>query len=224
MKEWRGIFLPDNEQHLIENLLRTGHERAGKPVYQSQKYNTALSCFNKRNVAVDIGANLGLWSRIMGLDFEKVHSFEPVPEYIECFKKNAPQANVELHEIALGSKSGKISLAKRAGAQSCGDTGPSTKEKGETIVAQNVTMKTLDSFELEGVDFIKVDCEGYELDVLKGAEETILRCKPCIIVEQKPGHAQRYGHEETEAVDYLESLGMKLYVELSGDFIFKFND
>lgn len=224
MKEWRGLWFPDSEQHLIEWLQKNGQQRAGKPVYQGQKYNTALSCFTKRSVAIDIGANLGLWSRIMGMDFEKVYSFEPVPDYADCFRKNVTSANVELHQIALGAKSGKISLATRPNAKSCGDTGPSTKEKGETIVARNVTMKTLDSFEFEVVDFIKIDCEGYELDVLQGAEETILRCRPCIIVEQKPGHGQKYGHEETEAAEYLESLGMTLFVELSGDFIFKFND
>lgn len=224
MKEWRGLWFPDSEQHLIEWLLRSGQQRAGKPVYQGQKYNTALSCFTKRGVAIDIGANLGLWSRVMALDFEKVYSFEPVPSYAECFKKNVNAENVVLHEMALGAKKGKISLANRPNAKSCGDTGPSTKEKGEVIVARNVTLNTLDSFEFEEVDFIKIDCEGYELDVLKGAEETILRCKPVIIVEQKPGHAQKYGHEETEAVTYLEGLGMKLYVELSGDFIFKYDD
>ena len=68
-------------------------------------------------------------------------------------------------------------------------------------------------------NLVKIDCEGWELPVLRGAEVTLRCCKPTVIVEQKPGRAQRFGHADTGAVDYLQSLGAKLRAELSGDYI-----
>ena len=52
-----------------------------------------------------------------------------------------------------------------------------------------------------------------------GGVKTIKKFKPVIIVEQKPGHAQRYGLGEKEAVSYLKGLGYRLIKEISGDFI-----
>ena len=84
-------------------------------------------------------------------------------------------------------------------------------------------MVTLDSFDLQDVDFIKLDCEGYELFALRGAEETLKRCRPCVIVEQKPNRAQRFGLPQTGAVDYLQSLGAKLRAKMAGDYILSFD-
>ena len=69
------------------------------------------------------------------------------------------------------------------------------------------------------VDLIKVDCEGYELNVLRGALQTILINKPVIIVEQKPGHGKVFGYADDAAVNYLRGLGMREYTVLSGDYI-----
>jgi hypothetical protein len=80
-------------------------------------------------------------------------------------------------------------------------------------------MKTLDSFNLNDVDLIKIDCEGYELFVIQGGIETIKRCRPAIIVEQKPGHGEAYGLSDTEAVSFLKDMGYKLVKEMAGDYI-----
>lgn len=79
-------------------------------------------------------------------------------------------------------------------------------------------LETLDSFDLQDVDLIKIDCEGGELFVLQGAFETLKRCKPVVVVEQKPGKAQQFGLPETGAVAYLQKLGAQLRLTMSGDF------
>ena len=72
-------------------------------------------------------------------------------------------------------------------------------------------MVTLDSLQLTEVDFIKIDCEGYEENVLRGAVETIERDRPVIIVEQKRDMATaRFGLEPLGAVKFLQSLGYKV--------------
>jgi ribulose 1,5-bisphosphate carboxylase large subunit-like protein len=80
-------------------------------------------------------------------------------------------------------------------------------------------MRMLDSYGLSAVDFIKLDCEGYELFALRGAEETIKRWMPVITVEQKPGHGQQFGLGDTDAVRWLLKRGYKLAQELGGDYI-----
>jgi len=73
---------------------------------------------------------------------------------------------------------------------------------------------------LADVDFIKIDCEGYEENVLRGAIETIKRDRPVIIVEQKRDMATaRFGLEPLGAVKFLQSLGYQVAQEISGDYL-----
>jgi hypothetical protein len=50
------------------------------------------------------------------------------------------------------------------------------------------------------------------------------RCKPCVMVEQKPGRAEKFGLARTEAVTYLQSLGAVLRKEMSGDYLLTWDD
>jgi hypothetical protein len=70
------------------------------------------------------------------------------------------------------------------------------------------------------VDYIKVDCEGYELPILTGARETILRNRPIIVVEQKL-HKDTGKTKETqfEAVDLLKLWGAKELARVRHDVI-----
>jgi hypothetical protein len=70
--------------------------------------------------------------------------------------------------------------------------------------------KTLDSFSLPNVSFIKIDCEGYEPFILAGAEQTIKKCRPVILMENKNYSKKYYGTEGNLAVDLLLSWGYKI--------------
>lgn len=213
MKEWEGLWFPDSETHLIDWMRTNRRYVDGKPTYQYAKYEKALRLLpqDRRRVAIDVGANVGLWSRVMALDFEQVAAFEPMPEYSECLRRNAPTAQHEL--VALGAGPGRALLANTT-AGSCGDTRVVASETGLTQV------EALDSFWIDKVDLIKIDCEGYEQYVCEGARETLLHNRPVVIVEQKPGHASKaYGLHDQGALRFLQGLGMKLHAEMSGDFI-----
>jgi FkbM family methyltransferase len=170
-------------------------------------------------VALDIGAHCGLWTRVLARMFRTVHAFEPVPAHRDCFAQNLADArreNVYLWPYALGNTRHHVSL--HTGPSSSGDT--YIKPGGE----HSAQMQTLDFFEdvnlgAEPIDFIKIDCEGYELFVLEGGEELIRRHKPCIIVEQKPGKGRQFNLDDTAAVSLLESWGAFKMKEISGDYI-----
>lgn len=209
MKQYGGWFFPDHEQHLTEWLGKMNDNRDGRLRYQGKKQDAALPWCKELRGAVDIGAHVGLWSYYLSKTFFHVDAFEPVSAHRECFRANVINRNVVLHDCAIGDREGMVSL--HIGDGSSGDSWID----GEGAIA----MKRLDDFTLTEVDFIKLDCEGYELFALRGGEETIKRCRPCIIVEQKPGRAQKFGLGETDAVDYLKSLGAVLRKVMAGDYI-----
>ena len=83
-------------------------------------------------------------------------------------------------------------------------------------------MKTLDSFEFEEVDYMKVDVEGFELQFLKGATDTILRTKPVLNIEIK-NNCESFGIERQEIADYIcDTLGMTCVGQTVQDYVFKF--
>jgi hypothetical protein len=69
------------------------------------------------------------------------------------------------------------------------------------------------------VDLIKCDNEGYELFVMRGAVDTLRRCRPVVIVEQKPGHGKAFGLDDDAAVRFLEKQGMRVKRVMSGDYV-----
>lgn len=213
-----GWYLPDGESHLQQWMEAVGDWRDGRLLYQGEKYRLAMKHTQRRGVAIDIGGHVGLWSWQMAKDFDQVFAFEPMPEHRECWEQNmAYMDNVELFPFALGESEGTVHMATRTSGSS-GDTGVDPSGELSGIDAE---LRTLDSFGIDNVDFMKLDCEGYELFALRGAEETIIRWWPTIIVEQKPetGGAQLYGIGTTEAVEFLESLGYKVAAAKQGDYV-----
>lgn len=206
MKCVNNIWLPDEEEEVTKFVRASVIDGVG--VYQIHKLQEAIKYVTRWNLAVDIGGHCGLWSMQLKKHFSMVVAFEPIERHRECFKLNAP--DVELHPYALGQKESTVCLKK--GIKSTGDTHVS--DEGE----YKAEMKPLDSFNLTP-DFIKIDCEGYELFVLQGGEKTIDLYKPAIIVEQKPGKASSFGLKDTEAVDWLKEKGYKLRGVIAGDYI-----
>lgn len=204
MKCVEGIWLPDHEDHLLQFAKSHGW------TYQDHKLQAALKYVNKWTRVIDVGGHVGLWSKSLVEFFDHVEAFEPVKEHRECFEKNVSGANI--HPYALSDKEQRLCMKMEHG--SSGDS--YVQGDGDTEA------RTLDSFGFDDVGFIKIDCEGYELFVVKGAKETLLKNKPVMIVEQKPGKAEKYGLEDTAAVKYLETLGAKLREQISGDYILTF--
>jgi FkbM family methyltransferase len=209
MKEIGGIWLPAGDQH-FKDQLRHGPVIGGKATYQYRKYQAALSRVEKREHAVDVGGHVGLWSRVMAMDFEKVSAFEPLAAHRACFARNVEAANVTLHPYALGSVPGELCLHMPED-----NTGHAhVREDGEECQALR-----LDDLTLPPLDFLKIDVEGFELEVIAGGEETIRRDRPVMVVEQKADNAERYGRGRWDAVNLLKSWGMREAVVIGGDHV-----
>lgn len=193
------IWLPDGEQHLL----------ALAADYQGDKRDAALRWVKAWRTAIDVGAHCGLWARHLVSRFVAVHAFEPVAENGECFGRNVPAANAYLYACALGSGSGRVGMGKV----------PGSSADSAITGTGDIPMHRLDDFDLQEVDFLKVDCVGYELEVLRGARETLERCRPCVSVEQKVGYPERFGLPARGAVRFLEELGAQLRGEKNGVYV-----
>jgi FkbM family methyltransferase len=199
---------------MVEWCDKNGEIVDGRTTYQIKKLRAALNYTKSFRVAVDVGAHVGFWSMHLAKKFWRVEAFEPVAEHRECFLMNAELPGVSLHPVALGSSAGNVELTVPPGSS------------GGTHISGDgdIEMRTLDSYAFIDVDFIKIDCEGYELEVLKGAEMTIRTWRPCVIVEQKPHKlGPNFGIKGTPAVDNLTGLGAVVRKEMSGDFIMSFD-
>src|SRR5215831_13034867 len=116
MKIVEGIWLPDHEKHLV-GMLHSSPKVDGKGTYQLHKLEGAMRYVRRKQCAVDVGMHVGLWSMHLVKLFDTVVGFEPVPEHIECLRKNMEGVdNYEIHEIALGHKEATVGMARLNGS------------------------------------------------------------------------------------------------------------
>ena len=113
--------------------------------------------------------------------------------------------NVTTHPVGLGDVEKNVSI--KTTNKSFGTHVDPSKKDGKFKI------KTLDSFNLQYVDFIKIDAEGYEPLVAKGAMNTIERCKPIILYERKE-HPTRYGYQRDSIRDVLMDIGYRMVRKL----------
>jgi FkbM family methyltransferase len=210
MKIKHGWHFPDDETHLPDMIHRQSLA-CGIPGYQVRSRNKSLFDLHgiRRRHAIDVGANVGLWARDLCSQFARVTAFEPIADFRECLLENVKSENLTVHPVALGNRQGTTQMIRVAG--NAGHTHVDAKSE-----SGSVEIRTLDSFGFDDVDYIKIDCEGYEYEVLLGAEQTIRRCRPRICVEQKP-HAI-FG-AQYRARDLLISWGMTVLPHHGDDWV-----
>ncbi|HEF4727602.1 FkbM family methyltransferase [Burkholderia multivorans] len=140
--------------------------------------------------ALDIGANIGCTalalSEIVGSG--KVVAFEPVPRTFANLVKNVGGVdNITTHHFALGKEAGVLPMQGAEGDSSGAFVANQFHIANTGYFQVNVPVRTLDeafpSLGLDRVDFIKIDVEGFELDVFEGAAETLRRFKPRVVLE-----------------------------------------
>lgn len=140
-------------------------------------------------VALDVGANKGVYTWLLADLASQVHAFEPNPKAYQWLNRALPK-NVTAYPLALSDTDGQsILFVPQRGRGYSNQMGSLNSKKAESPhAAVPVAIKTLDSFAFENVGFIKIDVEGFEAEVLKGAEQTLSRCKPTLLIELEERH------------------------------------
>lgn len=167
---------------------------------------------------VDIGAHVGTYSWMLGKNSLHTYSFECSPTTF-CYLA----ANIALHNLcnkvtpyccALGDKEGTLDYIVRS--EDGGGNGVKVlTETDKTLPSFAIPVKTLDSFNIHNIGFIKIDVEGFEKEVLQGATETLKRSNyPPILFESwgdwKNGPGFNATALQKDLFDYIESIGYKI--------------
>jgi FkbM family methyltransferase len=171
--------------------------------YQYHVYLESLRWTKNRNVALDIGAHIGFYTRAMLENFSEVYSFEASEYNYKCLTENCPTSNSFLQPIGQDGDTASIVFEKD-------NTGNTFLKEGAELV-----LRSIDSYNIDNVSLIKMDVQGYELNVLKGAEKTIIKNKPTIIVEMI-----LLDSYNQDVYDYLIGIGYKLVSKIGKDSIF----
>ncbi|GID94846.1 FkbM family methyltransferase [Amorphoplanes digitatis] len=127
--------------------------------------------------AVDVGAWYGPWTRGLRRIADQVVSFEPTAELAGCVAAAFP--DVRVIQAVASDHSGTAELFLPSGGPG---VGTSSLEYG-TGSSVTVARMTVDELELRDVRFVKLDVEGHEMPALRGAEQTIRRDLPMLMVE-----------------------------------------
>lgn len=134
-------------------------------------------------LAVDVGGNRGSYTYVLSQLCRRVVTFEPIPDCAEVLMSWAEGRNVEIHECGLGDHEDELLLHLPRVNGTLVTTRASLARSDSDGVNLPVHIKTLDQFCLTDVGFIKIDVEGFEMSTLKGAENTLRRCRPNLLVE-----------------------------------------
>jgi FkbM family methyltransferase len=137
-------------------------------------------------IAVDVGANAGMYAYRLSRRCAAVYAFE-VNDELTADLAAYNRGNITIIHEGLSSKTGAATLyiphkqgqALLGWASLAPGNCPDTDQHEEKAV----TVRPLDSFNLTGVSFVKIDVEGHEVEVLKGGRGTLSRDRPCVLVE-----------------------------------------
>jgi FkbM family methyltransferase len=147
---------------------------------------------DRKRVAVDVGANKGVWTYLLSRLCRHVHAFEPNPKIFRVLKRGVTD-NVTAHQLALSNSAGtaEFRIPRHKGGYSNQGGTLSTVKVSENYGAIQVETRRLDDLGITDVGFMKIDVEGSEATVLEGAVETLKRDRPVMVIEIEEAHTKR---------------------------------
>jgi FkbM family methyltransferase len=188
---------------------------------------TARALIRRGDCVADVGANKGaylFWLRRAAGRAGAVLAFEPQPSlagYLAAMVSAFGWTNVRIHDVALSSTSGTSLLHVPGAAVSPSASLESSVLRETTGVMMECRVETLDNVlareRIGPLRFAKVDVEGHELAVFKGAERTLRNDKPVLLFECEERHLT--GHSTRDVFVFLERLGYDGYLIHESGFV-----
>jgi FkbM family methyltransferase len=168
---------------------------------------------------LDVGANFGIYSLLAAKKNpdQEVHAFDPIPEMCELLKHNVhniERPHLKVHQVGVSDSVGRATLHLHR------DNGRSSlrnlkQEESGTI---EIEITTLDECLVNDLDIsvMKLDVEGYECKVLRGAQQLLEKHHPLILFENNPGALRESGDSPEELQEILKTSEYQIYSEGEG--------
>lgn len=207
-KEINGYLWPDTDQECARAIFDQLPEALENVYSRVHNYRTA----------VQAGGNVGLWAVELAKRFERVCTWEPHPQNFHCLRNNLRRhhaRNVYAFNAALAEEPFEDKRAVLTGDdRNCG----AYQVERTDLLTAGVPFMTVDQLELENVDLIYFDIEGYEYHALRGALHTIRTFHPLIILEQKG-----LGADEEKIEPMMAELGYTCVHSFARDKVYQWN-
>jgi FkbM family methyltransferase len=198
------------------SLTRRGESVASTRTERDDEHLRLLLAFTLSSSAhcIDVGAHRGdLLRHMVRLAPHGRHlAYEPLPEMAAFLKLEFP--DVEVRDAALGDAAGEVSFVHVTNHPAYSGLRERALPPGATTKEIRVRVERLDDALPTGFepDFMKVDVEGAELHVFRGALQTLRRCRPTIWFEHGVGAAENYGTKSSDIYELLvEDVGLRIF-------------
>ena len=169
---------------------------------------TYLKYFNKNDVLLNVGANIGCYAYAFIDKAKEIVCIEPNDEAFECLQFNlSSYKNIILLHTAVSNKQHPYTIHNEY------------DNVGMAYVEERISDKytiTIDDLKMNQLNFILMDCEGYELKALEGAEKTINQFKPIMVIEINNMTLERTNTTREDIFNWLINHGYKfrnIYIE-----------
>lgn len=216
IEPYRWRLTPSFVAHLWKAVTQQ-HHRVLAPIF--------ARCVPRDGVVLDVGAHAGQFAKLFARLAPEGHVYAIEPgSYARSILRTAIWArhiaNVTVLPVALGAEPGLARLVipiKASGALGFGLSHLGRPEERWTRLAAEVVAQTtidmlVDTLALERLDFIKADIEGNEMRMLKGAERTLRRFRPGLLLELSAAQLARAEDEVAEVFGFLKELGYSGFV------------
>lgn len=170
-----GWYVPEDDKK-ITFVLSNDNDKSN-PSYEGKYREQILNTIPNKRTFIDVGANVGIWSFHYYNKFNRVVSYEPSKQNLECLKANI-EDKTDIRAKAIADFIGEAEF-HQAG-KNCGD---GKLCRPGINPSYTVPVVTLDSENLTEVDLIKIDVQGWEYEVLNGARNILHKQKPWVIFE-----------------------------------------
>ena len=195
-----GVFFVQENDVVAKRLLRG---EAWEPHFGA----LVRATINPGDVVADIGANIGYNTVVLARQVGpqgRVLAFEPQSQIRQQLTANVAEngfsATVEIYPFALGDQNDQSLELEPI------DYDALVVNVGDTKIGhggEKIQVRTLDSYNLQRLNFIKLDVQGFETRALRGAADTIQRCRPLMFVEVEEWNLKAQG---TSAVELIGSI------------------
>ncbi len=223
----RGLWVPAEEYNLLSGDRYVNLSPiTGTIDLDVGKVAEAIGWCTSHARALDVGAHVGSTAVLLAQRFQSVTAFEAIPKVAAALRRNCAKfPGVEVCNCAISNAPGELyfEYIPNHGQLSHALLGQQELSSKKAVRIGPIKSKTIDSLAYADVSFIKIDVEGLELEVVEGARETILRCRPVLLVEQGGNESKHFKRERDEASRFLEVLGMaRVPVSFTKDAVYRF--
>ncbi len=197
------------------------HDMVGRTIFKRGDYESVITSYLLKNIAfsendvfIDVGANIGWYSVLLSQKTSapaRIFAFEPDAMNAELLESNVKRNSatiVSINKVALSDTAGEKHFYRYSN-RNLGRHSLLPINNGEVTTVPSMTLDDFweqNSLSTEKPRFIKIDTEGYELQVVRGAEKVLADC-PAVLAEFSPGFMKKGGVDPNDFVDYMSEKG-----------------